>query len=289
MHKSQLGQSVIQDLQSVEPVVENILLRYENDLARCDEVNVRASIAGDQNTPLETLAGLAADPVGIVRQKVALNVSCPVALLEVLSSDTDRWVREAVACHALCPVDLLERLIADQDIMVRMSAIAHPNISGSMLETLFEQGARDLRRAMASNPNCTPATLHRLASEPNPSTRLDVIAHTNTPVLLLLQLACFDSYQHARDQSRDKLETMEQTKWKESVSAGLSLFNAMECSVNPDAVISPGLNLGDTLINSGLTNIYQAIQQAELEVKVNQLGNGGPVEQLPSTTVKMRM
>lgn len=289
MHKSQLGQSVIQDLQSVEPVVENILHRYENDLARCDEVNVRASIAGDHSTPLEILAGLAADPVGIVRQKVALNVSCSAALLEVLSSDTDKWVRDAVACHALCPIDLLERLIADQDIMVRMSAVAHPNVSGSMLETLFEKGAPDLRRAMASNPNCTPATLNRLACEPNPSTRLDVIAHTNTPISLLLQLACFDSYQHARDQSRDKLETMEQTKWKESVAAGLSLANTMECSVNPDAVVPPGLSLGDTLINAELTNIYQMIQQVELEMKVHQHGNGGPIEQLPSTAVKMRM
>ncbi|MEM0550166.1 MULTISPECIES: hypothetical protein [Aeromonas] len=235
MHRQQPEQPIIPDIQSE------------------DNLNVRAAIAGNHNTPLSTLAFLSEDPIDLVRVNVALNSNCPV--------------------------ELLERLVVDPDIMVRKSAVAHPKVSGSLLESAFEKNEPYMRWSIASNPNCTSAMLERLAGDrETEATRFAVMGNPNAKIELLLQIVCFDEDRDVRDCCRDKLEALEPTKWKESVSAGLSLANAMECSINPDAVVPSGLSLGDTLLSAGLTNIYQTIQLAELEMKINKLGQDTPPE-----------
>jgi hypothetical protein len=59
------------------------------NLARNPDVNVRASIAENDQTPSEAMWILVEDESSVVRNKLASNLRCPVPILEMLSNDND--------------------------------------------------------------------------------------------------------------------------------------------------------------------------------------------------------
>mgnify|MGYP001361214741 CR=1 FL=1 len=65
------------------------------ELAMDEDVEVRAEVAKNENTPLPVLEKLSKDRKTIIRDCVAGNRKTPVSVLEILSKDVNLYVEEA--------------------------------------------------------------------------------------------------------------------------------------------------------------------------------------------------
>ena len=91
-------------------------------LASDERGYVRQAVAGNPATPPETLAGLAWDCIDGVRQELAKNRYCPFVAQEILSRDSNEYIRLLVAEQAHTLPCILERLAGDHDVWVRRAA-----------------------------------------------------------------------------------------------------------------------------------------------------------------------
>ena len=135
-------------------------------LADDPEAQVRQSVAGNINTPIEVLRRLALDPHKRVRAGVAgnsrhLDPALP-ALLGTLGNDAESAVRQALAINPLVPMEVIDALASDE--------------------------SKKVRGTVAFNPAAPAATLLRLLADPRSTanTRRGVFIHANTPAETLL-------------------------------------------------------------------------------------------------------
>lgn len=85
-----------------------------DELSRSTDLQVRARVAENRNTPLRTLLRLATDVDVEVRQSILFNPSVTVSLLTHLAGDVHADVRYAVAENALIP-EVLQKLTKDEN------------------------------------------------------------------------------------------------------------------------------------------------------------------------------
>ena len=80
-------------------------------------------VAWHDNTPLDTLIALAADPDNTVRAEIARYADLPVETATALAEDPDPAVRAEIARYADLPVETMTALAEDPDPAVRRSVV----------------------------------------------------------------------------------------------------------------------------------------------------------------------
>lgn len=151
-------------------------------LAVSEDPDVRMTVAGNPNTPLETLEKLAKDPwenfngrAG-VRQGVATNATAPTHLLVTLANDSDEQVRMAVAGNPNTPTGILAEFAhAEWEFDEVLAKVAGnpstPDNSLAFLASLTydNAGARmdleSIHLAVAENRSSSRTTLELLAQD----------------------------------------------------------------------------------------------------------------------------
>ncbi len=191
-------------------------------------------VAKNPNTPMSTLKWLAAHYRVEVRQSVALNENIDIEILDVLSRDGEDIVRTSVLDNAKLSHDLLVRLCDDNSPLVAEKAknilyektkhllksgqnpILVPSvkveiaqqaktekindqesklIEREFLAVIAERSTTPARRLaelamhpdstirslVATNPNITPEIFWRLAKDPLPEVRIKLLGNYNCP------------------------------------------------------------------------------------------------------------
>jgi hypothetical protein len=109
-------------LHAAAPEAAQALLRVpsvptwvSDSLTSNPNTSIRATVAGNANTPIPILELLATDQNEEVRSGVAANANTPIPILELLSTDQHPDVRYNVAGNANTPTPILELLATDSD------------------------------------------------------------------------------------------------------------------------------------------------------------------------------
>ncbi len=157
------------------------------------EIELRAAIAANANTPLALLARLAIEHTAEVVHNPALlfvlvedanalttvfkdallrllaHPDVPVDWLHHAARDKQPWVRRAAARAPSVPAEAQRALANDPDPWVLLDLATNPRLLPHFLEALAQRepppgkGASPLRRAVAANPSAPVHTLERLA------------------------------------------------------------------------------------------------------------------------------
>ena len=131
--------------------------------------NVREALAGNPNTPPETLrevAMWAARGDAIQTLEVAVrNPSIPTDILSDMSRHWSSDVRLAVVVNPAVPAEAIAALLEDEVGVVRRLACSNPTVSKARLEELAGSSDFHLRLGVCQNPNVTLALLERFARD----------------------------------------------------------------------------------------------------------------------------
>lgn len=124
-------------------------------LSQSPDENLRASVAGRNDTPPQILLTLADDRSATVRSTVAGNSSTPSETLVTLAHDGDESVSETALKSVKAAIgkdrftaEDLTRLASHRSDMVRMTVAGDPATPPEVLKELADDGAHDVRRAV---------------------------------------------------------------------------------------------------------------------------------------------
>ncbi|MGL5823682.1 MAG: hypothetical protein ACRCYU_02300 [Nocardioides sp.] len=152
-------------------------------LAESPDVDIRADVAENLNTPPEVLAGLASDPDMIVRNAVAEHLNTRPEDLAGLSVETDKegdpCVRSVVAGNPSASLATLDRLARDSKHGVRAQVAANVSAPPAALDHLAEDSSIEVRSAVAGNRSARGETLAKLVAENPSDSRICSLAATN--------------------------------------------------------------------------------------------------------------
>lgn len=98
----------------------------------------------------EQLEELSESNSWIVRASVAEQENCPLNVLEKLSNDEHLFPRFNVALHKNCPTNILEKLSKDKCFGVRFNVVLNKNCSSDLLEQLH----KEFSFAVEKHPKC---------------------------------------------------------------------------------------------------------------------------------------
>lgn len=179
------------------PWVRGVAARHPNTppeslarLARDPVLGVRVSALRHPFTPEEALWAGSAAVLPILRRAVARNPAATDAMLARLASDPDPTVRRAVAAHRYLEPKALTVLAGDADAAIREAVARHRLTVPDVLEKLSADTDARVRRAAARHP-MTPVTVFtRLAADPDENVRAAMAQRRDLPNDLLCVLAC---------------------------------------------------------------------------------------------------
>ncbi len=268
-----------------EAVVENPTTPayLRNAMASDDNHDVRARVAihtADQ----EVLARLSQDPDGLVRMYTSQNPACAIDLMSQLAMDKEWAIRAGVACNRNCPAALLSILANDSDARVRCDVAKNPNCTDEILGKLVTDTDDKVRDCIVQRHDCPQAILSFMATDRDPLIRSHVAIHYSTPIVIQLQMACFDVDEDVREDAKTYLQSLPQAIWPKVVASGTSLSKPIS-----DAAAGP--HLGDALLRRGLADVYQFIQSAELTLQLHQAASQDMTTQntVPASPQRLRM
>lgn len=150
---------------------------------------VRAVVAANPKTPLETLNLLLSDADADVRRALSRIFKNRYGFLEKLAADTDPSVRQAVAGSLYCNPPLLSALAQDSDSAVRRAALLNPKIEKSMLAVLVHDPSVVARRELATIGHLSAQAYDQLAQDDDVEVRKNVASNQQTPCTILEWLA----------------------------------------------------------------------------------------------------
>lgn len=122
-------------------------------LARDDDADVRAEVAGNQSTPSDILSMLAVDFNEEVRWNAGGNPNTNLDVLRLMAGDSDAYIRWSVARNHSTPKETLRTLSKDSDAYVRWKAAGNPSTPSDSLELLMLDRDTDVRIAATKNPS----------------------------------------------------------------------------------------------------------------------------------------
>ena len=131
------------ELHNNEPTTEQMNFRpFQAFLRLLGKLNGKLSLedrkelAGNPNTPPETLTILARDKVWDVRWRVAYNSNTPPETLTILARDEKWRVRYEVAENPNTPPEILTILARDKDGDVRLGVERNLNATREIVQTV---------------------------------------------------------------------------------------------------------------------------------------------------------
>ena len=153
------------------------------------DLSVRAEVASNRNTSLETLELLAADPDSAVRMGVARNSVTPARILSTLAPDSEDLVKEEVAKNENTTEGMLTKLLRDKPLRALVIAVlSNRNISKNVLEEYAHSEDPDFRGAVACNPIASYRLLLNLSSDADEKVRTGIVTNKNAPLKLRLSM-----------------------------------------------------------------------------------------------------
>ncbi|ABB57577.1 hypothetical protein [Synechococcus elongatus] len=106
MHQSKLNEEAL----ILEAERKTTSLGRLTELAQSRLVSVRASVAGNIQTPVAVLESLSADHDYVVHCAVAENRKTPIIVLKKLAFDANQWVRNEVRENPNTPIEIKESI-----------------------------------------------------------------------------------------------------------------------------------------------------------------------------------
>ena len=158
----------------------------QNFLQQVMERFTRASLSSTSPDELRTLA---ADEHKDVRKSVAGNPNTPVEALTHLANDSSPEVRRELASHPNLPAELRAKLMKDSDPLVREQIAKRQDNSASALALMSKDKDWRVRSIVAQREDLDPKTLANLASDPEVLVRSVVAANQSTPRKALESIA----------------------------------------------------------------------------------------------------
>lgn len=194
---SNLGAEEMRRLATGGPWGRGVAARHPNTppdslarLARDPVLAVRVSALRHPFTPEEALWAGSAAVLPILRRAVARNPAATEAMLARLASDPDFAVRGAVAAHRYLEPKALTVLAGDAVAGIRTSVARHRLTPPDVLEKLSADAEARVRRAVARNPMTPASVFTRLAADPDENVREAMARRCDLPDDLLCVLAC---------------------------------------------------------------------------------------------------
>ncbi|MEQ9450500.1 MAG: hypothetical protein RJQ07_02850 [Pseudomonadales bacterium] len=146
---------------------------------------IRELVAGNLNTPEDSLVSLCIDKEARIRIEALANNSLSIESIDELMNHVDS--RRALARSNRTPTELLKRLANDEDLLVRQNVARNPNCPPQILKLLAED--KSLASCVAQNGNCPKNLLQDLAKEGDQAVLETLAANPICPGPLLKRLA----------------------------------------------------------------------------------------------------
>jgi SEFIR domain len=153
------------------------------------EGSIRQDIAGNPNTPMNTLEKLATDEDPMIRQVIAYNSNTSLNALQQLIKDENHQVRWEAARNSKIPAQSLEELVKGEDSIVGAGAACNPNMPVNTLEKLSTDESSNVRSGAAGNPNTPASAFEKLITDQDPFVRRVAARNPNIPKSALEKLA----------------------------------------------------------------------------------------------------
>lgn len=160
-------------------------------LAKDPNVEVRASVARNENTSAKVLKILFRDIAGHVREEVARNWHTPLYVLEKLAKDHEFYVRWGVGANEKSSLRLLGYLANDSNEYVRWAVACNLNTSGKVLGELAKDESGNVRSGVAGNPHTTIKVLEGMVNDPVVEVR--ILLATNVTTRKALEILAKDA------------------------------------------------------------------------------------------------
>jgi len=164
--------------------------------ARHKSSGVREKVAGHENAPHSVLDYLSKDPSFVVQKLVAHNENTHVDTLSRMTADPNLRVevRLALSCNMIMNPEDLDALARDPTTppIVRTGVarnLSTPSETLDFLASLEGSQWSDTRKSVARNPNATGPTLAALSTDSFALIRIDVAFNESTPETALSKLA----------------------------------------------------------------------------------------------------
>lgn len=142
------------------------------------------AVAGNPQTPMETLQKLALNDYVETRRAVAENPQATGALLQLLSQDAHANARQAVAGNPRTPRALFLTLSQDQNEQVRQAVARNPRTPAEILRILGQDTSILVRAAAAGNEQMPVEGLQILAHDPQAEVRKAVAWNKQTSLTI---------------------------------------------------------------------------------------------------------
>ncbi|THJ44998.1 ADP-ribosylation factor GTPase-activating family protein [Aeromonas veronii] len=224
---------------------------------------VRTGVAKHKNSEAHVLVELSHDQNWIVRDAVASNIHCPGEELARLSEDTPLCIPIAVASNPSTPDYILTGMSMSQTWDLRYGVAGNMSAPEDVLVMLANDQCSQIRESVSLNIMAPHIILTKLADDIAANVRTGVAQNLNTPTLTLVSMLCSEPSSIVLSNILSRLRTLEPDDWKKGVTCGLSL----------DSLLPSAASIGDMLLNSGHTDIYQSIQSAQLDLQIQQSKN----------------
>jgi hypothetical protein len=137
-----------------------------NKLSKDKSQSIRWYVAGNPNTPPETLIQLAKDSYSGIRVSVAGNPNTPPETLIQLAKDTYEKIREVVARNINITLEVFYQLLEDKKLHLALAM--NPKAPQEALIEFSKSRNFYIRGSVAENPNTPVEILTKLATETHP-------------------------------------------------------------------------------------------------------------------------
>lgn len=217
-------------------------------LSRDEHVDVRAWVAENPSTPVETLWNLfLSNGGGLVDFRLARNRSCPDELLVALYQRTAdvgvRW-RVATRPRPAPSAELLRLFAAERGVWygraIRITAAGNPNTPSDSLTSLGSDDEETVRSVVAYNPETPAEVLTRLAVDPSVDVRHSPATNRGTPIPALTVLAA-DPRGEVRETARrsltERIDELSDLDLENAVASRYEFGPAVDLSLIPREVL----------------------------------------------------
>lgn len=249
----------------------------------------RVTLAQSLDTSAETLLGLALDPDDQVAMLIAVHPNLPDSAHDALSLHPSCEVR----LNAARSENITERALLlyslDQSPVVRKAVAESSASTPVVLAKLISDGNEEVRRAVASSKKVTDAILRHFSNDISPMVRVAVAESPTATGDVLERLACDESVVQCAVASNPmtRIDTLfwlivdgnDERVVEECMNSlqgrplesWMRLVSEQKINLQSRAGIEDSdMQLGDWLLDKGMTDCYQWIQAAELAMKVEQ-------------------
>lgn len=266
------------------------------------------ALAQAPETPAETLRGLVLDADEQVAMLVAVHPNLPDSAHDALSLHPSCEVRLMAARRERITERAILLYSLDQSPLVRKAVAESSASTPSVLTKLISDSNEEVRRAVASSKNVTDAILRYFSNDISPMVRAAVAESPTASGDVLERLACDESVVQCAVAS-NPLTRIDTLFWlivdgnddrvvEECINAlrvrplesWMQLVGEQKINLQSRAGIEDSdMQLGDWLLDKGMTDCYQWIQAAELAIKVEQHAVASQCESTVSSRVRFSL